>query len=136
MLDICPFYEHNMYEKRVYFKHLFCHFQVCAIYYGHACLDTQASSCHAARSKRPASGHFGSTNGTFVNYQRLQGPVRLYDGDIIHFGRREFKIIHELMDPAGFDETTADIYQGDLPKIVPSGAQGYYYGKPALREEF
>jgi EAL domain-containing protein (putative c-di-GMP-specific phosphodiesterase class I) len=64
----------------------------------------------------------GSTNGTFVNYQRLQEPVRLYDGDIIHFGRREFRIVHELMDPVGFDEMT-DIYPGDLPQKMPSGAR-------------
>lgn len=64
----------------------------------------------------------GSTNGTFVNYQRLRGPIRLYDGDVIHFGRREFRVVHELMDPASFDEET-DIYQGDLPKKMPSGTR-------------
>ena len=64
----------------------------------------------------------GSTNGTFVNSNRLRGPIRLYDGDIIHFARREFKIVHELKDSAGFDVET-DISQGDLPKKMPSGTR-------------
>lgn len=64
----------------------------------------------------------GSTNGTFVNYKRLRGPIRLYDGDIIHFARQEFRIVHEMMDSAGSDEVT-DTLDGDLPKKMPSGAR-------------
>ncbi len=35
---------------------------------------------------------FGSTNGTFVNHQRLIGERTLQNGDILHFGPQEFRI--------------------------------------------
>lgn len=35
---------------------------------------------------------FGSTNGTFVNRRRVQGQEILNSGDILHFGRLEFRI--------------------------------------------
>lgn len=44
----------------------------------------------------------GSTNGTFVNHQRLSGPQPLADNDVIHFGTAEFRLTllpDELMSP-------------------------------------
>ncbi len=35
---------------------------------------------------------FGSTNGTYVNRQRVQGDQQLKSGDILHFGSQEFRI--------------------------------------------
>ena len=35
---------------------------------------------------------FGSTNGTFINHQRLVGEQTLQHGDILHFGPLEFRI--------------------------------------------
>jgi pSer/pThr/pTyr-binding forkhead associated (FHA) protein len=33
----------------------------------------------------------GSTNGTFVNNQRITTPVRLSDGDLVRFGNTQIK---------------------------------------------
>lgn len=38
---------------------------------------------------------FNSTNGTFINNRRLQGAQPIKDGDILHFGRFEFRLRHE-----------------------------------------
>jgi EAL domain-containing protein (putative c-di-GMP-specific phosphodiesterase class I) len=38
---------------------------------------------------------FGSTNGTFVNRKRVAGEQLLNSGDIIHFGRLEFRIYRD-----------------------------------------
>lgn len=38
---------------------------------------------------------FGSTNGTFVNRKRVAGQQPLNSGDIIHFGRLEFRIYRD-----------------------------------------
>lgn len=38
---------------------------------------------------------FGSTNGTFVNRKRVVGQQPLNSGDIIHFGRLEFRIYQD-----------------------------------------
>ncbi len=37
---------------------------------------------------------FGSTNGTFVNSQRISGSQRINSGDILHFGAVEFRVLH------------------------------------------
>lgn len=37
----------------------------------------------------------GSTNGTFVNHERLQAPRLLAPNDIIHFCRAEFRLTHD-----------------------------------------
>jgi len=37
----------------------------------------------------------GSTNGTFVNHERLEGPRPLAPNDIIHFCRAEFRLTHD-----------------------------------------
>lgn len=38
----------------------------------------------------------GSTNGTFVNRERVNGQMRLSDGDIIHFGLLEFRLRNQF----------------------------------------
>lgn len=37
----------------------------------------------------------GSTNGTFLNHERIHGPVRVESGDIIHFAEEEFRLQSE-----------------------------------------
>jgi len=90
------------------------------------CLDNrEISRVHAeifTKESNLCIRDLGSTNGTFVNYKRLRGPVRLYDGDIIHFAQQEFRIVHELMDSNSFDEKT-DIYPGELPRKIPYGTR-------------
>jgi len=90
------------------------------------CLDNrEISRVHAEVYQKESNlciRDLGSTNGTFVNYKRLQGPIRLYDGDIIHFAHQEFRIVKELLDSSSFDVET-DIYPGDLPRKVPYGTR-------------
>jgi EAL domain-containing protein (putative c-di-GMP-specific phosphodiesterase class I) len=43
----------------------------------------------------------GSTNGTFVNHERLEGPRQLAPNDIIHFCRAEFRLTHDDTVAAG-----------------------------------
>lgn len=38
----------------------------------------------------------GSTNGTFVNHQKLEGQISLRHGDVIHFASYEARIIEEV----------------------------------------
>jgi EAL domain-containing protein (putative c-di-GMP-specific phosphodiesterase class I) len=90
------------------------------------CLDSrEVSRLHAEIYPMQSSlciRDLGSTNGTFVNYKRLQEPIRLYDGDIIHFAQREFRIVRESLDLASFGLET-DIYPGELLQNRPRGAQ-------------
>jgi len=61
------------------------------------CLNDPNVSRQHARIDFAADGHpvlqdCGSKNGTFVNYQRLDAPHRLNDGDIVHFGQMTFRL--------------------------------------------
>ena len=63
--------------------------------------DDLVSRRHAAI--RPAAGgvepvDLGSSNGTFVNWTRIDGPQLLQDGDTVHIGRVSFEV--ELSHPA------------------------------------
>jgi EAL domain-containing protein (putative c-di-GMP-specific phosphodiesterase class I) len=43
----------------------------------------------------------GSTNGTFLNHERLAGPRTAAENDILHFGNAEFRLTHgEVLPPA------------------------------------
>jgi len=90
------------------------------------CLDSrEISRLHAEIYPMQSSLYIrdlGSTNGTFVNYKRLREPIRLYDGDIIHFAQREFRIVCESLDFASFGLAT-DVYQGELPKDGACGTR-------------
>ncbi|MDE2157718.1 MAG: EAL domain-containing protein [Burkholderiales bacterium] len=54
------------------------------------------SRLHALIEADPAGGlrvvDLGSTNGTYVNRERIAGPCRLEDNDVIHFGTAEFRV--------------------------------------------
>ncbi|HMV38692.1 MAG TPA: EAL domain-containing protein [Plasticicumulans sp.] len=62
--------------------------------------DTGVSRQHARLefdgAGRPLLSDEGSTNGTFVNYQRLEAraPQSLNDGDIVHFAKMAFRLVH------------------------------------------
>jgi EAL domain-containing protein (putative c-di-GMP-specific phosphodiesterase class I) len=59
---------------------------------------------------------FGSTNGTFVNRKRVKGEQILQSGDIIHFGRLEFRIYQDkTIEPI---EEPDDITQDPLTTIA------------------
>ncbi|MDE2369640.1 MAG: EAL domain-containing protein [Burkholderiales bacterium] len=54
------------------------------------------SRLHAVIEADPAGGlrvvDLGSTNGTYVNRERIDGPRQLADNDVIHFGTAEFRV--------------------------------------------
>lgn len=58
---------------------------------------------------------FGSTNGTFVNRQRLAGETVLQSGDIVHFGSSEFRIINKLAKQSKEENSTRSIFNQELP---------------------
>ncbi|MEJ2165604.1 MAG: EAL domain-containing protein [Desulfobacterales bacterium] len=64
----------------------------------------------------------GSTNGTFLNYRRLEEPATLADGDIIHFGKLEFRIAKDSIDFSHPDDVTA-VFHGELPKRLAPGTR-------------
>jgi EAL domain-containing protein (putative c-di-GMP-specific phosphodiesterase class I) len=61
----------------------------------------------------------GSTNGTWVNRQHIDGPRWVVEKDIIHFGNAEFRL--------GLDSATRlvarDIEEGERTMLVPTGAK-------------
>jgi EAL domain-containing protein (putative c-di-GMP-specific phosphodiesterase class I) len=61
----------------------------------------------------------GSTNGTFVNRQRLYEELALHHGDIIHFGSLEFRIANKqtnMMVHSGGGELTVSMSARELPQ--------------------
>lgn len=63
----------------------------------------------------------GSTNGTFVNRERIDKGTHIRSGDIIHFGAEEFRLLA--------DEKASGLYQkmthpgiSKLPENLPAGA--------------
>src|SRR3954470_20613807 len=57
--------------------------------------DPEVSRRHAAlrvTGDGVAVEDFGSTNGTFVNEQRVQGVRALHDGDVVRFGNTEWEL--------------------------------------------
>lgn len=66
----------------------------------------------------------GSTNGTYVNRQRLAGEMRVHEGDIIHFADQEFRLITlDLQAETNLDQTQIGI--GTLPQKLPQGAREF-----------
>lgn len=65
----------------------------------------------------------GSTNGTFVNHERLQGAIELRHGDVIHFGDYEVRLIHESTDQAsGAAESSMTVVGvANLSDMLPTG---------------
>lgn len=61
----------------------------------------------------------GSTNGTFINRQRLYEELALQHGDIIHFGSLEFRIANKQSNtavPVGNPELTVSMSGKELPQ--------------------
>jgi len=84
--------------------------------------DTRASSRHA-QIKLDGSAYFlidiGSTNGTFVNGQRITQPVRLRSGDIIEFGTGGPSLRFEIESSAPLQSSKAQV-SAPPPTIVGS----------------
>ncbi len=50
----------------------------------------------------------GSTNGTFLNHQRIGDSVVVSNGDVVHFAETEFRFIEEAADALSCDTFTDD----------------------------
>lgn len=73
----------------------------------------------------------GSTNGTFVNRERLQAPRALQTGDVIHFGNAEFRL--------GVEQSADSVQPGDSERtmIVPMNktrSHNFVREEPQFRE--
>jgi EAL domain-containing protein (putative c-di-GMP-specific phosphodiesterase class I) len=58
-----------------------------------------------------------STNGTFVNGERIGGPHRLEDGDIVHFGDQEFRLVVRETGPGDGDVESRDTPTRELSSV-------------------
>ena len=93
-------------------------------------------SRHHCRLSRVSGGYtiedLGSTNGTFVNNQRLTGSRPLSSGDVIGFGET-VTVVYELagMSPSGPPAKQATMVAG-MPQQQPQygGAPQQQYGQP------
>lgn len=66
-----------------------------------------------------------STNGTFVNRQRIKGEADLQDGDIVHFATLEFRVgLQKLPDWAATTNATG-LMEGDLPEELARGTRQF-----------
>jgi len=83
-------------------------------------VDARGLSRHHAVIDADVSGHLrvtdlGSTNGTFVNRERINGARVLADEDVIHFGNAEYRLRRE----GGPDSVAAD--DSERTMIAPVG---------------
>lgn len=69
----------------------------------------------------------GSTNGTFVNHTRLEGPIEINPGDVIHFADNEFRVMADKVaeDEQTFSDATVVGIQ-TLPRQFPMQAREFY----------
>jgi len=66
----------------------------------------------------------GSTNGTFVNRERIHGPVRVESGDIIHFAEQEFRLQSEDKPAVAAQQSTREGISR-LPDNLPVGGREF-----------
>lgn len=88
--------------------------------------NPQVSRFHAQIDRAPGGGAVlrdaGSTNGTFVNGQRISGPVALKPGDVIQIGA--FKLVYTAASLEQYDQRGAlRIDARGLTRVVARGGQ-------------
>ncbi|MGK7297172.1 MAG: EAL domain-containing protein [Candidatus Wenzhouxiangella sp. M2_3B_020] len=87
-------------------------------------VNTARISRHHAEIDQDGSGRLrirdlGSTNGTFVNGDRIGEPTALMHGDVVHVGDQEFRlVVVSVEEPARQDERT-QFGIGTLPNEFP-----------------
>ncbi len=64
----------------------------------HLCIEEAEVSAHHAVIRADGRAlrlkDLGSTNGTYVNRERIHGEVSLRKGDVLHFASAEFRLVH------------------------------------------
>ncbi|WPL16652.1 Bacteriophytochrome cph2 [Thiorhodovibrio winogradskyi] len=66
----------------------------------------------------------GSTNGSFINHQRIDKEQALFAGDVVHFADQEYRLIEQQPDDEHlFDRTNVRV--GSLPENLPRGAREF-----------
>ncbi len=65
----------------------------------------------------------GSTNGTYLNRKRIDQPTPISDGDIIHIGEFEFRVIDELLATLPGDPDMTMLQQAALPQRLATGTR-------------
>ncbi len=65
-----------------------------------------------------------STNGTYINRQRIRGELEVKEGDIIHFADQEFRLVSQVINERNdLNQTRAGI--GALSEKLPQGAREF-----------
>lgn len=72
----------------------------------------------------------GSTNGTFVNGQRLMGPHLLRPGEVVMFGEN-IRLLYESM---VYDADATRVAASNVPDLPPSEPVGVYPAEPRRSE--
>jgi EAL domain-containing protein (putative c-di-GMP-specific phosphodiesterase class I) len=92
-------------------------------------LHIERISRHHAQIDADNGGHLvvtdlHSTNGTYVNRERIHRPTPISDGDVLHFASHEFRLI-EAHEPAGLPIEHTAIGIGTLPQHFPTQAKAF-----------
>lgn len=66
----------------------------------------------------------GSTNGCFINHQRIEKEQALLAGDVVHFADQEYRLIEQAPDDDHLLDRT-NVRVGSLPQNLPRGAREF-----------
>lgn len=66
----------------------------------------------------------GSTNGTFVNHQRIAQEQALLAGDVVHFADQEYRLLEQAAPGQQLLDRT-NVRSGSLPENLPRGAREF-----------
>jgi len=87
-------------------------------------LDSNRISRRHAEIRRDDRGDLqirdlGSTNGTFVNGQRIGEPTLVFDGDVVHVGDSELRVVVRPLDGHSDHGSQTQLGIGTLPHRFP-----------------
>ncbi len=71
----------------------------------------------------------GSTNGSFINHERISEPTEVMAGDVLHFADHEFRVMAEERASsfhATHDSDATRVGMASLPKQLPAQARQFF----------
>lgn len=89
--------------------------------------STEVSRRHAEIdliNGQPVLRDLQSTNGCFVNHQRIVREQALFSGDVVHFADQEYRLIEQQPEAQNLLDRTS-LRSGDLPENLPRGAREF-----------